>query len=162
MVSIYSPLNINAQSSALSQNGNGESEKETGQRQTSKQNGQVVSGDRSILSGNNVLCQSTTNSNINSNVNSDCPANTLPPRVNPEACVECLVEFPSPLRNQIAAALGVPVPPNIHLLCQAIDALSTGEFIQKLAQSGMDPVTIDYVLRCMFLAMDSEGLDTIQ
>lgn len=62
MVSIHSPLNIHAQNSALSQSGNSDSEQETKQLQSSGQNDQVVSGDSSIISGNNILCQNQENS----------------------------------------------------------------------------------------------------
>lgn len=62
MVSIHSPLNVNAQNSALSQSGNGESKQEIKQLQSSGQNGQVVSGDSNILSGNNLACQDQVNS----------------------------------------------------------------------------------------------------
>ena len=62
MISIHSPFNVNAQNSALSQSGNGESEQEAEQGQISTQNGRVVSGDNSVLSGNDLLCQDQDNS----------------------------------------------------------------------------------------------------
>ena len=69
MVSIHSPLNVNAQNSALSQDGNGNSaEQETKQSQSSDQNGQVVSGDSSVASGNNLLCQNKVNSDITQSI----------------------------------------------------------------------------------------------
>ena len=51
-------LSANAQNNALSQLGNGgTAEQGTEQEHSSDQNGQVVSGDTSILPGNSVLCQ---------------------------------------------------------------------------------------------------------
>lgn len=61
LVSTSSLLTVNAQNNALSQSGNGEAEQGTGQLQASDQNGQVVSGDSSIASGNNLLCQNQDN-----------------------------------------------------------------------------------------------------
>ena len=64
MVSIHSPLNVNAQDSAISQDwkGNNEAEQQTEQEQSSEQNGQTVSGDNSIASGNSLFCQDQGNS----------------------------------------------------------------------------------------------------
>ncbi len=64
LVSVNLPLTSYAQNSALSQSGNGNSGEETGQIQSSEQNGQTVSGDSSILSGNNLSCQNQANSEI--------------------------------------------------------------------------------------------------
>lgn len=55
-------MTVTAQNSALSQSGNSDSEQETRQSQSSDQNGQVISGDTSILSGNNLVCQDQDNS----------------------------------------------------------------------------------------------------
>ncbi|MDF0682253.1 MAG: hypothetical protein P0116_14935 [Candidatus Nitrosocosmicus sp.] len=67
MISIHSPLKANAQNSA-SQSGNSDSEQETKQLQSSDQNGQVVSGDSSILSGNNLFCQDEVSSDITQSI----------------------------------------------------------------------------------------------
>ena len=56
-------LSANTQNNALSQLGNGgTAEQGTEQEHSSDQNGQVVSGDTSILSGNSILCQTMENS----------------------------------------------------------------------------------------------------
>jgi hypothetical protein len=44
LVSVNSPLTAKAQNSALSQSADGNEEQETGQSQSSEQNGQVISG----------------------------------------------------------------------------------------------------------------------
>ena len=64
LVSVNSPLSsVNALNSALSQGGHDDDGKQdTDQLQSSNQDGQVVSGDSSILSGNNLLCQDQENS----------------------------------------------------------------------------------------------------
>lgn len=62
IVSINSPLNVNAQNSALTQSGGGTAEHEIEQGQLSTQNNQIVTGDDSILSGNNLACQDQDNS----------------------------------------------------------------------------------------------------
>ena len=62
LVSVNSPLSVKAQNNAISQNGAGAAEQETKQGQSSTQDSQIVSGDGSILSGNNVLCQDQENS----------------------------------------------------------------------------------------------------
>lgn len=62
LVLVNLPLSSNAQNSALSQSGNSDSEQETKLSQSSGQNGQVISGDASILSGNNLACQEQENS----------------------------------------------------------------------------------------------------
>jgi len=51
-----------AQKNALSQDGNSKDPQETEQSQFSEQNDQVLSGDISALSGNNLLCQDLENS----------------------------------------------------------------------------------------------------
>lgn len=63
MASTLSPLTVNAQNSALLQGGKGhnEGEQQTEQLQSSNQNGQGVSGDSSLLSGNNLVCQNQDN-----------------------------------------------------------------------------------------------------
>ena len=62
LVSVNLPLTVKAQNNALSQSGNGDSEQVTKQFQSSEQNGQVISGDSSMLSGNNLLCENEENS----------------------------------------------------------------------------------------------------
>lgn len=62
LVSANLPLTVTAQNNALSQSGNSDSEQDIGQSQSSDQNGQVVSGDLSVLSGNNLMCQDQDNS----------------------------------------------------------------------------------------------------
>jgi hypothetical protein len=54
-----------AQNSALSQDGNSNAEQQTEQAQSSDQDNQAVSGESSILSGNNILCQDQDNSDSN-------------------------------------------------------------------------------------------------
>jgi hypothetical protein len=74
--SVNVPLTVTAQNNALSQSGNSDSEQETEQSQSSDQNGQVVSGDSSILSGNNLSCQDKQNSEAGLGL---CPDGTIPP-----------------------------------------------------------------------------------
>ncbi len=62
LVSVNLPLTVKAQNNALSQSANGESKQGTKQSQSSDQKGQVISGDASILSGNNIACQDQENS----------------------------------------------------------------------------------------------------
>ena len=62
LVSVNLPLSSYAQNNALSQKENGDSEEQMGQLQSSDHNGQVVSGDMTVLSGNNLLCQVQDNS----------------------------------------------------------------------------------------------------
>lgn len=69
-------MNVNAQNSVLSQSGNGDAEQDTIQSQSSNQNGQVVSGDSSILSGNNIACQDQDNSEAGLG---QCPDGAIPP-----------------------------------------------------------------------------------
>ncbi|HKU83082.1 MAG TPA: hypothetical protein VJP58_03490 [Candidatus Nitrosocosmicus sp.] len=71
LVSVNVPLSVTAQDNALSQSGNSESEQETKQSQSSNQNGQVVSGDLSVLSGNNLACQDQENSEADLGLCSD-------------------------------------------------------------------------------------------
>ena len=71
LVSVNTPLTVKAQNSILSQSGDdSEAVQETGQDQSSNQDGQVVSGDGSFLSGNNLLCQDQDSSIGDSNI---CP-----------------------------------------------------------------------------------------
>ena len=62
LLSVNLPLSSYAQNNALSQKENGDSEEQMGQLQSSDHNGQVVSGDCTVLSGNNLLCQVQDNS----------------------------------------------------------------------------------------------------
>lgn len=62
LVSVNFPLTVKGQNSALSQDGDGTGEQNTEQVQSSKQDIQVVSGDSSVLSGNNLQCQDQNNS----------------------------------------------------------------------------------------------------
>jgi hypothetical protein len=78
LVSINSPLSVaNAQNNALSQSGDDGTQQKTEQSKSSEQNGQVVSGDNSILSGNNLLCQKQDNLDVGVGI---CPdiAGTIP------------------------------------------------------------------------------------
>ncbi len=68
MFSIHTSLDVNAQKLALSQNGNGVSKQQTEQTQSSEQDGQVVYGDSSIASGNNLQCQNQVNSDITQSI----------------------------------------------------------------------------------------------
>jgi hypothetical protein len=72
LVSVNSPLSVKAQDNALSQNGAGVAEQETEQLQSSNQDGQVVSGESSIASGNNILCEAIDNSNSFTGLNDFC------------------------------------------------------------------------------------------
>jgi hypothetical protein len=72
LVSINLPLTVKAQNSVLSQSGNGVSEQETKQGQTSEQDNQVVSGESSLLSGNNLGCQNQDNSSNLSVLSNPC------------------------------------------------------------------------------------------
>lgn len=73
MVSIYTPLNINALNSALTQSGGGTTEHEVQQEQSSTQNNQVITGDGSVLSGNNLQCQNQDNSEVGLGLCPDFP-----------------------------------------------------------------------------------------
>lgn len=64
LVSVNSPLTVNAQNSALSQKGSGDAYQKTGQSQSSNSDSQVVSGESSILSGNNAQCKDQENSDV--------------------------------------------------------------------------------------------------
>jgi hypothetical protein len=57
IVSVNLPLTAKALNSPLSQSGAGAAEQETEQGQSSTQDGQVISGDSSIASGNNIPCE---------------------------------------------------------------------------------------------------------
>jgi hypothetical protein len=62
-----------AQNEGLAQDGsNGEADQDIEQSQVSKQNNQVVSGDESIASGNNILCQTMNNIGIESMEDNVC------------------------------------------------------------------------------------------
>ena len=79
LVSVNLPL-TKAQTSALSQSGDGNNEagQETKQSQSSTQDNQVVMGDSSILSGNNLLCQNQSNSDFGSSLCPDSERTTSP------------------------------------------------------------------------------------
>jgi len=83
MVSIHSPLNVSAQNSALSQSGDSDAEQSTKQEQRTQQNGQIVSGESSILSGNNQICQTMQESDPLTEINDMCDIdrtnNPIPP-----------------------------------------------------------------------------------
>ena len=70
------PLSSYAQNNAVGQDGNGYAEQKTGQSQSSEEDGQVISGDSSILSGNNLLCQDQENSDI-TELNDICETGAL-------------------------------------------------------------------------------------
>jgi hypothetical protein len=73
LVSINSPYYTIAQNEGLAQDGsNGEADQDIEQLQASNQDNQVVSGDRSIASGNNFLCQTMNNIDVNSIMDTDC------------------------------------------------------------------------------------------
>lgn len=78
LVSANLPLSIKAQNNALSQNGGGEGKQGTEQEQSFEQDGQVVSGDTSILSGNSIGCQNQFNAEIESGLCQEI-AGTIPP-----------------------------------------------------------------------------------
>lgn len=65
MISIYSPLDANAQNTGLAQGqGNGEAGQSIEQGQTSNQDNLIVSGESNLFSGNNLACQKQANSDI--------------------------------------------------------------------------------------------------
>ena len=64
LVSVNLPVTANAQNNTLSQRGNGNSDQQTEQLQSSEQNSQVGSGYSSILSGNNVFCRNISQNEI--------------------------------------------------------------------------------------------------
>ena len=70
LLSVTLPLSVNAQNNALSQNGGGAAKHEIEQGQSLLQDNQIVSGDSSILSGNNLLCRNQDNS---IGISSFCP-----------------------------------------------------------------------------------------
>jgi len=73
LVSINSPYYTIAQNEGLAQDGsNGEADQDIEQLQASNQDNQVVSGDRSIASGNNFLCQTMNNIDVNSIMDTGC------------------------------------------------------------------------------------------
>jgi len=73
LVSVNLPYYTMAQNEGLAQDGsNGEADQDIEQLQVSKQNNQVVSGDGSIASGNNILCQTMNNIDVNSIIDTDC------------------------------------------------------------------------------------------
>ena len=73
LVSVNLPNYAMAQNEGLAQDGsNGESDHDIEQLQVSKQNNQVISGDGSIASGNNILCQTMNNIDVNFNMDTDC------------------------------------------------------------------------------------------
>lgn len=76
MVSIHSPLDVYAQNSVISRSGSGISEQQTEQTQLSEQAGQVVSGDSSVASGNNLQCQNQDNAEVDSGL---CAAEPISP-----------------------------------------------------------------------------------
>lgn len=78
LVSVNLPITISAQNNALYQKGNGNSGQETKQLLSSDQNGQIVSGESSILSGNNMVCQDQYNSDTNLGL---CPEGATPPNL---------------------------------------------------------------------------------
>ena len=71
LVSVNSPLSVKAQNNAISQNGGGAAEQEIKQGQSSTQNNRIISGDSSILSGNNLLCQAMEHSVVPSLCSAD-------------------------------------------------------------------------------------------
>jgi len=152
LVSVNLPLSSYGQNSALSQNGNGDDAGQgTGQVQTSHQDNQVVSGDATTLSGNNVQCQDQENSDIVSNSNEGCPANsTQPPSVD-EKCYFCINALGSPTRQTLAIALGIGPSTNPGVICDAISQFRTPEDLaQTLNQGGVDRSLIAYVLSCLY------------
>lgn len=73
LVSINSPYYAIAQNEGSAQDGsNGEADQDIEQLQASNQNNQVVSGDGSIASGNNFLCQTMNNIDANSIMDNVC------------------------------------------------------------------------------------------
>jgi len=78
LVSVNLTLSSYAQNSALSQNGKGDNKVEqlTSPLHSSNQDNQVVSGDSSALSGNNIACQEQANSEDGSGI---CPEGVISP-----------------------------------------------------------------------------------
>jgi hypothetical protein len=152
LVSVNLPLSVDAQNSVLSQNdGEGAAKEDTEQSQSSKQNSQVVSGKATILSGNNVQCQSEINSDSLTNLGDRCSAIVPSPTFNHEVCIDCIGDLPSPYRSIVANALGLGPIRDPIAICNALEQLGTPEAIgQKLSQGGVDPQLIAYILRCLF------------
>jgi hypothetical protein len=89
LVSVNLPLPVKAQNTDLYQSGNGDSEQQTEQSQSYEQDGQVISGYSSILSGNNRLCENQDNSEQVQELTGICnleetnlPPTSPPPDVN--------------------------------------------------------------------------------
>jgi len=73
LVSVNMPYYTMAQNEGIAQDGsNGEADQDIEQSQESKQKNQVVTGDGSIASGNNILCQTMNNIGIKSIEDSFC------------------------------------------------------------------------------------------
>jgi hypothetical protein len=77
LVSVNLPLSSYAQNNILGQDGNGLAKQITDQSQSSEQDGQVVSGDFTILSGNNILCTKGNNLDELSNSLGNCDLNPM-------------------------------------------------------------------------------------
>jgi len=75
LISVNLPLSSYAQDNILREVGNGISEQSTDRSQSSEQNDQVVSGDFTVLSGNNILCSKANNSDELSDSLGNCDLN---------------------------------------------------------------------------------------
>ncbi len=78
LVSVNLPLLSYAQNNILGQDGNGLAEQIIDQSQSFEQDGQVVSGDYTVLSGNNILCTKGNNLDELSNSIGNCDLNPMP------------------------------------------------------------------------------------
>jgi len=130
-----------AQNSALSQSGNGNNgEQETKQGRSSNQDGQVVTGDISVLSGNNLECQHQKNSDgiigTEDLCNQEGTNNPIPP--NEDTAV---LETTSILRANNCNIFVPPCPsPNGEI---TITDMTTGERVSfySPSQDSSDPVS---------------------
>ena len=95
LVSVNSSLSsVNAQNSALSQDRHGDDGKQnTDLSQSSNQKGQVVTGDTSILSGNNLLCKDQDNSKIEQDLTNICTLDEINPPSGGETAILNLTIF---------------------------------------------------------------------
>ena len=151
LVSVNLPLAVYAQNNIQTQEGEGAAKENTEQSQSSKQNGQVLSGKILILSGNDVQCQIGKNSDSLANSDERCSAIVPSLTFNREICIDCIGDLPAPYRSIVANALGLgPIRDPISI-CNALEQLGTPEAIgQKLSQGGVDPQLIAYILKCIF------------
>ncbi|MDN5846719.1 MAG: hypothetical protein L0H53_10650 [Candidatus Nitrosocosmicus sp.] len=134
-------MTVKAQNSALSQSGSGDdAEQKIRQIQSSNQDGQVVSGDSSILSGNNLLCQDQDNSDGIEGVEDSCNLEGINNPILPNED-NAVLESSSILRANNCNILIPPCPsPNGDIV---ITDLTTGEQVSLYSPSedSSDPLS---------------------